>query len=197
MSFVIGLTGGIACGKSTIAQMFRDHGVAVFNADRYVHGLLAKGGAAVHDIAEYFPNALAEDGSVDRAKLGEIVFNNDAALEQLEAILHPKVKAGEVEFIEEQRDLYAAICVLEVPLLYETRADALCDMTVVIDCSEETQRRRAMAREGMTEEKLENVLARQLTRNVRNEKADLVISTENGEDKPRMIVAELIKTLQD
>ncbi len=197
MSFVIGLTGGIACGKSTIAAMFKERGIPIFNADRYVHGLLSKGGEAVADIADHFPNAIAEDGSVDRQKLGEIVFSNDSALEQLEAILHPKVRAGELEFIATRREEHIPICVLEVPLLYETRADSFCDMTVVVDCEEATQRARAMARDGMTEEKLEHVLSRQLSRQVRNEKADLVISTEHGEEKPRKLVEQLIATLKE
>lgn len=197
MSFIIGLTGGIASGKSTIAQMFRNRSIDVFNADAYVHSLISVGGEAVAEISETFPSTIEEDGSVNRFRLGAIVFDDEAALAQLEAILHPKVRKGEEDFIAAQREEFKSISVLEVPLLYETRADALCDMTVVADCDPQVQYERAMQREGMTEEKFGHIVARQLPREVRSEKANLVINTEAGEETTRGLVNELIDTLLD
>lgn len=197
MSFIIGLTGGIACGKSTIAKMFTERGINIFNADHYVHTLISAGGKAVPRIVEAFDDVLNEEGGIDRAKLSEIVFNDEVALAKLEAILHPLVHIGEERFIAEEREEYKPISVLEVPLLYETRADALCDMTIIADCSEPVQRSRAMMRPGMTAEKFEQIISRQLSRDVRNQKANLVINTEAEEEQTRKLVNELIDTLLD
>lgn len=197
MSFIIGLTGGIACGKSTIAKMFASRGIHIFNADHYVHTLISPGGQAVADIADIFPDVVDEQGGVNRGKLGEIVFNDEPSLAKLEAILHPLVRQGEEVFIREEREEYCAISVLEVPLLYETRADASCDMTIVADCGEDIQRQRAMQRPGMSAEKFEHIISRQLPRAVRNEKANLVIDTEAGEEHTQTLVNELIDTLLD
>lgn len=173
-TMVIGLTGGIASGKSVIAARLREHGIAVLDADAVVHALLA--GEAKSEVALHFPDAV-EKGELNRATLGRIVFSNDEKLKQLEGILHPKVRAAEEAFIAEQRAKGAKIAVLEVPLLFETGADSLCDATLVATAPEAVRIARAMQRPHMNEAKLEATLARQLPEDVRARRADYTIDT--------------------
>ena len=171
---VIGLTGGIASGKSTIAERFARHGLKVLDADAAVHVLLD--GAARDAIASAFPDAM-HAGNIDRKALGAIVFSNPEKLTQLEAILHPLVRAAEEAFIAEQKAIGAKAAVLEIPLLFETMADSLCEVTITASAPESVRVARAMARPNMTEAKLEFVLNRQLPEEVRNRRADQTIDT--------------------
>lgn len=171
---VIGLTGGIASGKSTIAERFRFHGIATLDADAVVHGLLE--GAAKSTVAVHFPDAV-EQGSINRKKLGSIVFSNPDKLKLLEDVLHPLVRAEEETFIAQQKASGAKLCVLEIPLLFETAADVLCDVTITASAPEALRIKRAMQRPNVSEAKLEFMLARQLPEEVRNRRADKVIDT--------------------
>ncbi len=171
---VVGLTGGIASGKSTIAQKFREHGFAVLDADRLVHELLE--GEAHDAVANQFPDAV-EEGRIDRKKLGAIVFANPDKLAVLEAILHPMVRAAELDFIAAQKTTGAKAAVLEIPLLFETMADSICDVTITAAAPQEIRVARAMQRPNMTEAKIEYILNRQLPEDVRNRRADKVIDT--------------------
>jgi dephospho-CoA kinase len=173
---VLGLTGGIAGGKSAIAAMLRGRGIPVFDADREVHRLLAENVETIAEIAAYFPQAV-HDGVVDRAMLGKIVFKDREALRQLEAILHPRVRAAEEAYIASQRSSGETVIALEIPLLFETGAEALCDAVITASAPLAVRHARALAREGMTQEKWLDITARQWTDEARNAAADFVIDT--------------------
>ncbi len=175
---VLGLTGGIATGKTTVARQLVALGAAHFDADAAVHGLM-KQLAVMAQIAQVFPHAV-KDGAVDRAALGAWIFADEDALHQLESILHPLVRADEIRWLAQQKDAGATLAVLDVPLLFESGADALCDYVLVTDCSPELQAERAMQRVGMSAEKLAQILARQMARDARLARADAVIETGEG-----------------
>ena len=171
---VIGLTGGIGMGKSAAAERFASHGIPVFNADLYVHQLYE--GAAVPAIEAGFPGA-TRDEKVDRKLLSEKIAGSPERLRQLEAIVHPLVVAAEIEFLFEQEQKGAKLAVLEIPLLFETGAEKRVDVTVVLSAPEAVQRARVLARPGMTVDKLEHLLARQLPDAERRALADYVVDS--------------------
>jgi dephospho-CoA kinase len=171
---VIGLTGGIGMGKSAAAEHFAQAGVPVFNADACVHHLY--GGEAVEAIETAFPG-VARGGTVDRQLLSERISGSPERLRQLEEIVHPLVVAAEIEFLREQERNGADMAVLEIPLLFETDAHSRVDVTVVLSAPEAVQRDRVLARPGMTIDKLEHLLARQLTDAEKRDRADYVINS--------------------
>ncbi len=176
---IIGLTGSVASGKSTAASWMRNTGIAVHDADATVHSLLAVNGQAVEEtISTFGPHIVAPDGGVDRKKLGGHVFANPADLKKLESILHPLVRQHRDQFLRDQQRLGSQIAVLDVPLLYETGGDGLCDYVIVVYASEETIRHRALSRPGMTVEKLSSILATQTPFREKFQRADLVLDTE-------------------
>lgn len=160
---IIGLTGGIAAGKSTVSAMVRRMGIPVHDADAVVHRLLGKKGAAVAAVAQVFPNVVSSDGSIDRATLGRRVFADPAALKTLESILHPLTRQAERRFLQKHRRLKTSLVVLDIPLLLETKGQNRCDAVMVVTCPLFLQRQRAFRRCGMTEDKLRGILARQAT----------------------------------
>lgn len=176
---IIGLTGSIAMGKSVAAKMFRRLGVPVRDSDATIHRLLAKGGAGVAPVARLFPDAIV-DGAVDRRKLGAKVFADPAALAHLEAILHPLARQDMKAFLDRHRRQHTKRVVLDVPLLYETGIDAICDLVVVVSASPAIQRQRALSRPGMTDEKLAGILARQMPDSEKRRRADIVAVTALG-----------------
>jgi len=176
---IIGLTGSIAMGKSVAAKMFRRLGVPVRDSDATIHRLLAKGGAGVAPVAKLFPDAVV-DGTVDRRKLGAKVFADPAALAHLEAILHALARRNMKAFLDQHRRRRSKRVVLDVPLLYETGLDAICDRVVVVSASPAIQRQRALARTGMTDEKLAGILARQMPDSEKRRRADIVAVTALG-----------------
>ncbi|MBL0928763.1 MAG: dephospho-CoA kinase [Alphaproteobacteria bacterium] len=176
---IIGLTGSIAMGKSVAAKMFRRLGLPVRDSDATIHRLLAKGGAGVAPVAKLFPDAIV-DGAVDRRKLGAKVFADPTALAHLEAILHPLARQDMKAFLDFNRRRRAKRVVLDVPLLYETGADAICDLVVVVSASPAIQRQRALSRPGMTSEKLAGILARQMPDSEKRRRADIVAVTALG-----------------
>ena len=136
---IIGLTGSVASGKSTVAGWIREMGIAVHDADAAVHSLLAANGRAVVEVIAVFGgDMVASDGGIDRKKLGERVFANPADREKLESILHPLVRQHRDQFLQDQQRLGSQIVVLDVPLLYETGGDKLCDYVIVVYAGEET-----------------------------------------------------------
>lgn len=179
---VIGLTGSIGMGKSTTAKLFAEEGVAVHDADAAVHALYA--GAAAPLVEAAFPGT-TRDGVVDRKQLGTAVLGRPEALARLEAIVHPLVRAAEAGFLAEQRANGAPAVVLDVPLLFESGRERDVDRVVVVSASAEEQRRRVMARPGMTEETFAAVLARQTPDAEKRARADLVIDTGRGLDHAR------------
>ena len=176
---IVGLTGSVASGKSTVAGWMREKGIAVHDADAAVHSLLAANGQAVTEIISTFgPNMRASEGSIDRKKLGRHVFANSADREKLESILHPLVRHHRDQFLKDQQRLGSQIVVLDVPLLYETGGDKLCDYVIVVFASEDTIRQRALSRPGMTAEKLSGILATQIPASEKCQRADFVLDTE-------------------
>ena len=183
---IVGLTGGIATGKSTTAAMIRAHGIAVHDADDAVHRLLAPGGDAVQPVINAFgSDVVGDDGGIDRQKLGGIIFPDPALRRQLEAIIHPLVSAGRDRFLAECRAADAMLAVLDVPLLFETGGDASCDFVILCDADEDTQRQRGLARSGMTNEKWEAILASQMPMSEKRARADAVIDTQYGMEEAR------------
>lgn len=192
---VIGLTGSIGMGKSTVAAQFERLGVRVCSADAIVHQLLGKNGFAVPDIAEMFPTAV-KDGIVDRKKLGEIVFKNPAKRKELEDLLHPMVVAEEEWFVRKEARKGAKLVVIEIPLLFETGADSRCDITVVVTAPHYLQMQRVMRRPNMTKEKFLAILKAQMPDREKRQRAGVVIQTGLGKRHSALAVAQLVHKLR-
>jgi dephospho-CoA kinase len=173
---VIGLTGGIGMGKSTAARSFRRAGVQVFDADAAVHELQARGGRAVAPIAVAFPGAVRA-GAVDREALRSAVLGNPDALRRLERIIHPLVRDMQRRFLARARRDRQRLVVLDIPLLFETRGDREFDLILVVSAPAQVQRRRVLARPGMTPERLAAILARQTPDAEKRRRADVVVRT--------------------
>lgn len=189
---ILGLTGSIAMGKSTTAQMFRDFGVPVNDADEAVHQLYS--GEAVAPVEAAFPGS-TRDGKVDRAELSRQLMQAPERLRELEAIVHPLVRGKEQEFLAENRAANAPFVVLDIPLLFETGAEKRVDRVVVVTCSAELQRQRALKRPGMTEEKLTMILARQVPDSEKRKRADYIIDTSDSFDVTRAQVKAVVDQL--
>lgn len=190
---LIGLTGSIGMGKSTLAAMLRDLGVPVFDADAEVHAMQGPGGALVSAIEQAFPGTTGSSG-VDRAKLGAIVFGDDDALRRLERIVHPAVAEAQAEFMASHRD--APIIVLDIPLLFEKGGASAVDKIIVVSASAAQQRRRVLARTGMTPEKLAAILAHQTPDAQKRAAADYIIDTGGSFDETREQIAAVISCLR-
>jgi len=176
---IVGLTGSIAMGKSTAADMFRRMGVPVHDADLVVHRLLAQPGPALDRISREFPGVI-RNGSVDRKALGKIVFADRTALSRLEAILHPLVRAAERQFRARARASRRKVVVLDIPLLFETGAERRCDAVLVVSAPRMVQMRRALDRPGMTKARFAEIEARQMPDARKRQLADVVIPTGLG-----------------
>jgi dephospho-CoA kinase len=187
--FVLGLTGSVGMGKSVTARFFAEEGVPVHDADAVVHRLYE--GAAVAPIEAAFPGTTA-DGKVDRGKLGAHVLGNDPAMKRLEAIVHPLVQEDERRFLAESGKQGAKVVVLDIPLLYETGGDGRVDAVVVVSAPAEVQRQRVLARPGMTEAKLEAILAKQMPDAEKRARADFVVDTSLGFDAAREQVRAIL-----
>ncbi len=191
---VAGLTGSIGMGKSTVAAYLREQGIPVLDADKVVHDLYS--GKAALLIEAVFPGT-AKDGAVDRTALAARVLGSEAALKKLEAIIHPLVRAAEWSFLLSEQDKGSDLAVLEIPLLFETASHALFDGIIVVSAPPETQRARLLARPGMTEDKLEAILARQWPDAAKRAKADFVVDTGAPlEDTYRQIDAVVTEILK-
>ncbi|HEX8642236.1 MAG TPA: dephospho-CoA kinase [Allosphingosinicella sp.] len=186
----LGLTGSIGMGKSTVARMFADEGVPVFDADAVVHRLQGPSGALVEAIESAFPGTTGPAG-VDRSALAERVLAAPAALQRLEALVHPSVSAEREAFLSAHAD--APLVVLDIPLLFEKGGAAAVDRIAVVSADPEVQRLRTLARPGMTPEKFLRILSHQMADAKKRERADFVIATdcsiEETRDSVRRIVA--------
>lgn len=191
MSFLLGLTGSIGMGKSTTAKMFADVGIPVWDADATVHAIYAKGGAAVAKVEAAFPAAI-RDGAVDRAALKSIIADQPELLEKIEAIVHPLVAANRQGFIAAHDD---DILLFDIPLLFETGADAWLDAIVVVSTSADNQRARVLDRSGMTAEQFELILSRQMPDKEKRERADYIIETRTL-DSARVAVDKVIADIR-
>ena len=185
----IGLTGSIGMGKSTVAAMLRDLGVPVFDADAVVHLLQGPGGRLVAGIESAFPGTTGSQG-VDRQKLGAQVLGDNAAMARLEAIVHPAVAEERGRFLAAHR--HAPLVVFDIPLLFEKTGGQALDAVIVVSAPPEIQRARVLARPGMTPEKFDAILARQLPDAEKRARADHVIDTGVPLDETRARVAEVV-----
>ncbi len=171
---IVGLTGSLGMGKTTAAAHLRARGLPVFDADAEVHRLYATSAAPLIEAA--FPGT-TRDGRVDRGKLADALIAEPMRFAELEAIVHPLVRASERAFLNDEAARGTAIAVLEIPLLFETGADKKVDATIVVSAPAEVQRRRLLLREGLDEEKIKSLLARQMPDAEKRERADFVVDT--------------------
>lgn len=192
---VLGLTGSIAMGKTTAHRMLLQLGVPVHDADATVHRLFARGGAAVAPIGAAFPGVVV-DGAVDRARLSQAVLGNEAAFRRLEGIVHPLVRAAEVEFLKRRRLARVPLVALDVPLLFETGGEARCHAVAVLSAPLFLQRQRVLRRPGMTEAKFQAILARQMPDAEKRRRADWVVPTGLGKALTRRALAGIVRDLQ-
>ena len=176
---VIGLTGGIGMGKSTLARQFELLGAQICNADVIVHSLLGVGGGAVGAVGKAFTGSV-RDGAVDRAALRKLIFNDEKQRKKLEAILHPLVVQEEDRFVQREKCLGARYAILDIPLLFETGAQARCDFTVLASAPRFIQRQRVLARPGMNEELFEKITAAQMSEREKEQLADFIVPTSLG-----------------
>jgi len=173
---ILGLTGSIGMGKSAAARMLRGLGLPVHDSDAVVHDLLGEGGAAVPLVAAAFPG-VERHGAIDRRALGARVFGDRPALDRLERILHPMVRRSQNAFLRRQLRLSRPIAVLDIPLLFETGAERLCDAVVVVSAPTLIQNARVMARPGMTAARLATIRAQQMPDREKRRRADYVVPT--------------------
>ena len=183
---IIGLTGSIASGKSTIVGWIDELGIPTHDSDRSVHELLGPGGGAVQDVLDEFGSHFGTiDGGINRILLGDEVFAATQKRLTLESILHPMIRQHRDTFIAEQRKTDAAVIVLDVPLLFETGLEAICDYVIVVHASAKTTVKRALARPGMTKEKLASILASQMSSEDKKARADLILDSDLPKDRTR------------
>ena len=190
--FILGLTGSLGMGKSTTAGFFAEAGVPVHDADAVVHSLYE--GEAVAAIEAAFPGSTVT-GKVDRNKLAARVLDDPQALRRLEAIVHPLVRAAEARFLSDAQARGAPVVLLDVPLLLETASDQRVDAIVVVSAPTDTQRQRVLERPGMTAEKFDALLARQIPDGEKRRRADFVVDTSLGFDAARAQVREILRAV--
>jgi dephospho-CoA kinase len=191
---IIGLTGSIGMGKTTVAAHIASRGVPVLDSDGTVHRLYA--GDAVPHVEAAFPGTTA-DGKVDRAKLAAAAMQRPDGFARLEAVIHPLVRQAQWQFLQEQQAAGAAMCVLDIPLLFETGGDRLMDITVVVSAPEHIQTARVVGRPGMTPEKLAAIRERQLPDAEKRTRADFVIDTGLPWEETRQQVDKLLESLKN
>lgn len=188
---VIGLTGSIGMGKTLAARHLKALGLPVHDSDATVHRLIGPLGDAVARVAAAFPG-VQQDGAIDRRKLGQRVFGDPEALARLEAILHPLVRREALAFLARQRARRRPAAVLDIPLLFETGAEELCDHVILVSAPARVQRDRVMKRPGMTEEKFHAILAQQMSDGEKRRRADSLVLTGLGKrDSLRQLVRAL------
>lgn len=186
--FKLGLTGSIATGKSTTLTMFEELGYNSFSADVAVHELYQ--GQAVPLIKQLCPDAII-DNKVDRPALAKFLLANPEKITQVEALIHPLVQEQYAQFIQKAEQSRQKLAVIDIPLLYESHNNYDLDAVVVTFCDEDTQRQRAMARPGMTKEKFETIIARQMSQSDKRRRADFEINTNLPLEKTRIQVVEI------
>lgn len=190
---IVGLTGSIGMGKSTVATMLRDLGVPVFDADAEVHRLQEPNGPLVAGIEAAFPGTTDQAG-VDRQQLGARVLGDDAAMKRLEGIVHPAVADARRDFLA--ANAHAPLVVFDIPLLLEKGADPGLAAIWVVSAPTDIQRARVLARPGMTEEKFESILARQMPDDEKRRRATAIIDTGVPLDETRAQVAALVACIR-
>ena len=193
---IVGLTGSIGMGKSTVTKMFAEEGAPGFDSDAAVHALYARGGAAVAPVEAVFPG-VTRDGVIDRDALSKRVVGDEAAIKQLEQIVHPLVRQAQAEFLQANRDAGVPIVILDIPLLFEGAGAKFVDKIVVVSAPSALQRERVLARPGMTPEKFEAILARQTPDAEKRARADFVIDTGASFEATRAQVRAVLDALRE
>nr|WP_275297409.1 dephospho-CoA kinase [Maricaulis parjimensis] len=188
------MTGSIGMGKSATAKLFRQQGIPVFDSDACVHDLYDIGGSAVEPVGEAFPGVVHE-GAVDRETLSAQLREDPSGFARLEAIVHPLVAQAREHFIHDASKAGAAFVILDVPLLFETGGHEHVDAVVVVHAPQAERRARVLQRPGMTEEKLDAIIARQTPDSVKLDQADYIVETSGGLDDARRQVAGIVKKL--
>jgi dephospho-CoA kinase len=191
--YILGLTGSIGMGKSTTAEFFRVAGVPVWDADASVHRLYDIGGAGVRAIEALIPAAI-KDGAVDRSALRQAILDDQGLLKRIEEVVHPLVSADRQNFLDAHLDKPLVVC--DIPLLFETGADAWLDGVLVVTADEAVQAQRVMDRKGMTREVFETILAKQTPDSEKRQRADYLIDTGLGLDHAQAEVLSLIERLK-
>jgi dephospho-CoA kinase len=186
---ILGLTGSIGMGKSTTAKLFMETGVPVYDADATVHMIYE--GEATPAIEAAFPGTTVA-GKVDRAKLSAQVVHDAAAMKRLEQVVHPMLRAYHQKFLDDAERSGAPVAVVDVPLLFETGGEKRVDAVVVVTTSPELQRQRILARDNMTAEKLDAILARQLPDAEKRKRADFIVDTSHGLDPVRERIRDIL-----
>jgi len=186
---ILGLTGSIGMGKSTTAKLFAEAGVPVYDADAAVHKIYE--GEAAPAVEAAFPGTTV-DGKVDRVRLSQRVLNDPAAIRQLEQIVHPMLGASRQKFLDDAGASGAPVVVMDIPLLFETGGEKRVDAVVVVTTTPEAQRERILARDNMTSEKLDAILARQLPDAEKRKRADFVVDTSHGLDPVRAAIRDIL-----
>ncbi len=189
---VVGLTGSIAMGKSTVASMFAQFGTPVFDADAAVRDFYSGEGASL--IGNSFPSALM-GGCIDRERLAQIVLSDIGALKRLESLVHPAVAEARSAFVEKAASAGRRVVVADVPLLFETGGESAVDIVVVVSAPERDQRERALARNGMTGEKLDSILSQQLSDLEKRRRSHFVIDTGGSRDRTRAQVGQFLRSI--
>lgn len=192
--FLIGLTGSIGMGKTQTATLFEEEGVACYDADAAVHKLYEKGGAAVAPVGALVPEAIV-DGAVNRDVLGQAVLKDRNKLKELEAIVHPLVGKAQMDFFEAQIEAKQEMVLLDVPLLFETGGDGYVDTVIVVSAPADIQRARVLARPGMSAERFEDILSKQVPDEEKRARAEFIvdssISIEDARRQVRAILAQI------
>lgn len=195
-TYVVGLTGGIGCGKSEAARFLAELGACHIDADAISRSLTAPGGAAIEEIRRVFGESIFNDrGELDRRQLADIVFSDAAAKRALEGIIHPLVQRETMDRIEQAGRDGVRITILDVPLLFESAMDVLCDETWTMSADEETQIRRVCERDSLTEEQARARIGGQMDMDSRNERADRVIRSDRPIEKTRTELENLYQQL--
>lgn len=196
---VLGVTGSIGMGKSTVSKMLAEMGIPVHDADAAVHKMLAAGGAGVAPVGALFPAALAQDAEgkdyIDRAALGKIVFADAEKKKALEQILHPMVQQDSAAFRAEKEAEGHKLVVFDIPLLYETGGEKRVDAVLVVTAPAEVQKARVMARPGMTEERFNHVLSQQTPDADKRARADYLVTTDIGLDDTREQLKKIVEKI--
>ena len=188
----VGLTGSIGMGKSTVADMFKNFGCPVFDADKAVHGLYEKGGAGIDIIKSFYPAAVV-NSAVDREILRSYIAENPDKIRELETLIHPLVKKLRDDFLKTNQN--KELLVFDIPLLFETGLNKNMDITVVVSAPYHVQHKRVMSREGMTEKIFSGLLAKQIGDDEKKTIADIVIKTDESLNMTKSKVKEFISSL--
>lgn len=192
---ILGITGSIATGKSTVVAWLNDRSIPVHQADTVVHDLFLNDQQVINEVVALFPESL-KNGKIDRSKLANVVFTKKECLQKLEAILHPRVYQIQKAFLEYHQAMSTPFVVLEIPLLYEKGYDKICDYVIVMTCNPDTQEHRALLRPGMTKMRLQAIRLAQMPDKEKFNRADYVLNTEESKDKVFQKLNFILKKIQ-